>query len=184
MEIGINYKKKFNETRTIIFTEVAEEVCSQWVAKIQPLIGVWKSNVDISFDKNKTFSISETGVLSFSINIGSQETITCSIFMFFGEIRIGIVFHNQTSFSVVVNQSEDIVKNNQPLFKEVGNAYMIDWVFRDEWVADMKVMQDMMSQPNLIGAVADAISKQTIHIIVSTVVTIPRHKLIKSSNAE
>lgn len=170
MELGLLHSKKTIEVRNAIFNEVAKEVNSEWIAKIQPLIGVWKSGVNIKHDINNNFSISETGVLSFHLIANENERIVCSIFMFMGEIRIGIVFENKKTFDKVKEPSMKFIYKHEPVFKTVGNEYMIDWIFRDEWVAKLEIMKDMLFTPNIAGAVADAVAKQTMHIIISTVV--------------
>lgn len=173
MEMGIINTKKINEIRQAIFETVANEITNDWVSRIQPLIGVWKSDAKFNASK-KHFNISETGVLSLPIFICEEKRITCSVFMFLGEIRIGIVTDNEKDFILLKQNSANVVYDQHPIFKQAGDSFMMDWVFRDKWIADTSLMSSMLtnSNPNLIGAIADAIAKQTIHIIISSVVAI------------
>ncbi len=165
---------RVDQWRKNVFENVKEQMTSKWLQKIQDVIGLWnKEKVELSLNP---VIIHNLGMMTCQLpaqSANNEEKITLSIFLFLGEIRIGLFVPNNL---LIDNQNlKEMFSRAIPNKKAVisaasdGDSTVFDFVFRNEWIAENDVMIKSLSDSLYLDAFADGISKQVQHVLMYTV---------------
>ncbi|MFL9611079.1 hypothetical protein ACKF11_13410 [Methylobacillus sp. Pita2] len=121
--------------------------------------------------KRSQVNILSEGAMSILVPVGTEnQVIRFSIWIYFGEIRIGVGIPSSLVQSTEVSEEVSRCFDGNPCHREVDGdkEHFFDWIFNQSGMADPAFMAESFGNPGTAALLADAVGNVLTHIYMAT----------------
>lgn len=174
-------RNAISRLRALCFDRICAELISDAFVKIENTINIWHMPQGLVKPVvGKISVLPDKGTLTIPFSLDQDKTVTLSIFMLLGEIRIGFMLPSVAGVSAdtlgdqmskALYGTPRIPQHRAIVYAEKitqDDTLMFDYIFHDGW-AETGLMVNALKDSRVADALADGIARTVAHLYCATI---------------
>lgn len=179
----VHFVRDIKEWRKSLLSSIAHHISNERVMQDkQAELGIWKHGDQLPYPMLSEMKVVDAESLTFPATIGKQ-TITFSIWVMTGEIRIGVQIPNSLVQTSLLQNRLSESYDGKPCHRinKKANDTLFDWIWKDREFATFTNMLEALTSRQHTAVIIDRMCQVTLHLYLAiTNELIDSHRLVSS----